>query len=156
MRGRRQPDIKAEIVPKGMPRALRPIVLLLASQATLYAAFPKPQGSVNDFGGILQDGAKAGLTALLRDTRDQTSAEIPFLNASRWTLGVLAVGVFAWGYAKGRSSSWFKALGRGPRSLTSDRWVPDRNSSSSSGGSSDSFSGGSSGGAAPAGVGELA
>ena len=68
--------------------------------------------------------------------------------ASMLIIGPLAVAMMAWGFVKGKSPSWSKALrGRGASSA-SDGWVMGSDSSGGSSGSSGggSFGGGSSGG----------
>ncbi len=60
-----------------MKRALLSLLLLtVAGQPALEAAFPSPSGSVNDFVGVLDSSARAELTTLIRDTEQQTTAEI--------------------------------------------------------------------------------
>jgi len=65
-------------------------------------------------------------------------------------LGPVALGMVAWGFAKGKSPGWSQALrGRRKGGAASDGWIMGSNSSSSggsSGSSGGSFGGGSSGG----------
>jgi uncharacterized protein len=74
---------------------------------------------------------------------------IPFFNAPVWILGPFGVAMFAWGFAKGHSTSWAKSI-RGKGAAESSGWVMGSSSSSggsgSSGGGGGGFGGGSSGG----------
>lgn len=80
------------------------LVLLLVFQAAVYAALPKPTGSVNDFAALLSAGARAELEALLRETEQTTMAEIAVVTVT--SLDGLAVEDYAnrlfqeWGIGK--------------------------------------------------------
>jgi len=64
-----------------LPRFLLPIVgLVVISLAALpapaRAGFPQPQGRVNDFAAVLDEGAKTELVSIIRDAEAVSSAEI--------------------------------------------------------------------------------
>jgi uncharacterized protein len=74
-------------------------------------------------------------------------------SASAMILAPLGLGMLAWGYKKGESSTWANALRKG-KSVSSDGWVMGTDSTSSgSGGSSSGSSGGSFGGGSSGGGG---
>ena len=68
-------------MPVQPPRVFRPIalcawlVLCLWSHAA-WAAFPSPQGRVNDFAGVLDATSRAAVQAIVDDTERATTAEI--------------------------------------------------------------------------------
>jgi uncharacterized protein len=84
-------------------------VVLLVGEPTLLAAFPKAQGYVNDFAGILDSGVRATLDANLRATEQRTSAEVvlatvPSLDGM--SVEAYANGLFrAWGIGKRRTDN---------------------------------------------------
>lgn len=79
-------------------------VALLALEATLTAAFPRSSGYINDFAGILDAGTRAELESLVRETEQQTSAEIAVATVTAldgMTVEQYANGLFhEWGIGK--------------------------------------------------------
>ena len=65
-----------------MSRGCGACLLVIALQVPLVAAFPTPRGYVNDFAGVLDDGVRAELDRLLRETEGATSAEIAVVTVS--------------------------------------------------------------------------
>lgn len=60
----------------GMRRLVCALLLATAAMSPLGAAFPRPQGYVNDFAGVLDASTAAELDRLIRETETTTSAEI--------------------------------------------------------------------------------
>jgi uncharacterized protein len=58
------------------------IVLLLAFQAALLAAFPEPQGPVTDLAGLLDASQRARIERLIADTEAATTAEIALVTVT--------------------------------------------------------------------------
>jgi uncharacterized protein len=57
-------------------KRLAACVLVAALGVSVFAAFPKPNGYINDFAGVLDASSRAELNALVRDTEQATTVEI--------------------------------------------------------------------------------
>jgi uncharacterized protein len=74
------------------------VILLLVLPQPVSAAYPKSQGYVNDFAGILNDPIRAALESDLRAVEQRTSAEIAVVTVPSlegMTIDEYAVGLFA-------------------------------------------------------------
>src|SRR5262245_1437309 len=80
------------------------LLLLVALGTPLAAQFPKADGFINDFAGVLDADARADLQSIVRDTEQKTTAEIAV--ATVQSLGDMTVEEYAnrlfreWGIGK--------------------------------------------------------
>jgi len=79
-------------------------VLAAAAVVALDAAFPRPQGRVNDFAGVIDPATAAELTRLINETETRTSAQIAVVTVKSldgMSVEEYAVRLFAdWGIGK--------------------------------------------------------
>ena len=125
------------------PRAEKPPMLLMVPFFSLFVGlgmFAVGLGlRTKTFFPLMWGGVFGGIPFLM--------SLIPFFNAPVWILGPFALGMFAWGFAKGHSLKWAKSLRGGKGSSgSSGGWVMGANSGSGKSGSSGGgFGGGASG-----------
>jgi len=87
-----------------MRRLVCAILLATAAMPSLRAAFPQPQGYVNDFAGVIDVATAAELDRLIRKIETETSAEIAVVTVK--SLGGMSVEEYAsklfadWGIGK--------------------------------------------------------
>lgn len=80
------------------------VIAWLGVGAPVLAAFPEPQGRVNDFAGVLDAQARGALEEIVRQTEQATSAELAVVTVASldgMSVEAYAVGLFQrWGIGK--------------------------------------------------------
>ena len=62
---------------KALRKSILIVILIVLSISTLYAQkLPKPVGFVNDFAGVIDDGSKQKMEAIIRELQQKTGVEI--------------------------------------------------------------------------------